>query len=94
MKKKTVTLTAGQAFELQANKFSNVLDQLNEQTKVWIEIKDGMIKGLTGILILQMFLAYMVFIKLLWKQPDKKDQIEWYVSGKITEWWWLMIVFM
>jgi hypothetical protein len=65
MKKKTVTLTASQAFELQANKFSNMLDQLNEQTKVWIEIKDGMIKGLMGILILQMFLTCMIFIKLL-----------------------------
>jgi hypothetical protein len=61
--KKEIKLTASQAFELQANKFSDVLNQLNKQTEVWIELKNGICKVMMALLFLQAILCGLILFK-------------------------------
>ena len=61
--KKEIKLTPSQAFELQANKFSDVLDQLNKQTEVWIELKNGICKVMMALLMLQAILCGLILFK-------------------------------
>ena len=61
--KQIIKLTPSQAFKLQANKFSSVLDQLNEQTEYWIKIKNIVIYSFMYEIVLGALIIFLLLFK-------------------------------
>ncbi len=63
MTKEKIKLTSSEAFQLQAEKFSSILTQLNEQTEYWIKIKNIVIYSFMYEIVLGGLIIFLLLFK-------------------------------